>query len=125
MLRKRAKDDGSWPVEIRFNKEKALLKLTFDDGFKGEIPYELLRVESPSAETRGHGSETPLPPVGKKNVSVLSADPVGRYALRINFSDGHNTGLYSWPYLRELATDQKNRMKSYEKRMKDAGLSRD
>ncbi len=125
MFKKRPEDDGSWPLEIRFIKDQALLKISFDDNFEGEIPYELLRVDSPSAETRGHGGETPPPVAGKKNVSVTSADPVGRYALRINFSDGHNSGLYSWPYLKELATNQKPRMKAYQKRLKEYGLSRD
>lgn len=125
MLRKRPKDDGSWPTEIKFNKDSASVKVSFDDGFSGEIPYELLRIESPSAETRGHGGENPPPPTGKRNISVLSADPVGRYAIRINFSDGHNSGLYSWPYLRSLAQDQKPRMKAYIKRMKELELSRD
>lgn len=125
MLRKRPKEDGSWPTEIRFNKAKAIVAVTFDDGFSGEIPYELLRVESPSAETRGHGSETPPPVAGKKNVSVKSADPVGRYALRINFSDGHDSGLYSWPYLKELALNGKSRMKAYTKRLKEHKLSRE
>jgi DUF971 family protein len=77
--------------------------IAFDDGFEGEIPYARLRLESPSAETRGHGGERPPPPKGTDTVGVESADPVGRYAVRIRFTDGHDTGLYTWGFLRELA----------------------
>ncbi|WP_018997289.1 gamma-butyrobetaine hydroxylase-like domain-containing protein [Hirschia maritima] len=123
--KQRPSDDGSWPVEIRFNKAKAIVSLEYDDGFKGEIPYELLRVESPSAETRGHSGQTPVPVAGKKDVSVIGADPVGRYALRISFSDGHDSGLYSWPFLKDLSANQKSHMKAYQKRLKEHGLNRD
>lgn len=127
MRRGRPTDTASsaWPLEFRFNASERLLKVRYDDGFSGEIPFELLRVESPSAETRGHGGQTPPPPPGKKNVGVLGADPVGKYALRIRFDDGHDTGLFTWSYLRTLAQDPKNQMKNYLKRLKEAGLSRD
>ena len=78
---------AQWPEELRFNKARAELLIRFDDGGEGSIPYELLRVESPSAETKGHGSERPPPPANKRNVSVVGAEPVGRYALRIRFDD--------------------------------------
>tara|TARA_R100001126_G_C4863573_1_gene168853 strand:- start:329 stop:715 length:387 start_codon:yes stop_codon:yes gene_type:complete len=116
---------SAWPLELRFDKKQGKLKLAYDDGFKGDIPFELLRVESPSAETRGHGGEMPPPPAGKKSVGVTSAQPVGRYAVCIEFDDGHATGLYTWPYLRELAADAKPRMKAYLDRLAEAGLSRD
>ena len=83
---------SAWPLELRFDKKQGKLKLAYDDGFKGDIPFELLRVESPSAETRGHGGEMPPPPAGKKSVGVTSAQPVGRYAVCIEFDDGHATG---------------------------------
>lgn len=117
--------ETAWPEELRFNRDTARLKLAFDDGFKGEISYELLRVESPSAETRGHGADKPPPPAGKRTVSVERAEPVGRYAVRIVFSDGHNTGLYTWGYLRELAENAKAREKDYLAALDGAGLSRD
>ena len=74
----------------------------FDDGAKFDIPFELLRIESPSAENKGHGDQAPPPVKGKANVNVVRADPVGRYAVRIGFDDGHDTGLYSWDYLYDL-----------------------
>jgi len=114
-----------FPAELRFNKARAELLIRFDDGSEAAIPYELLRVESPSAETKGHGSETPPPPAKKRHVSVTGAEPVGRYALRIQFSDGHNTGLYTWAYLAELAAEKTSRMAAYLGRLKDAGLSRE
>ena len=113
-----------FPAELRFNKSRAELLIRFDDGSEGSIPYELLRVESPSAETKGHGNENPPPPARKQTVSVTGAEPVGRYALRIQFSDGHNTGLYTWAYLAELAAEKSSRMAAYLGRLKDAGLPR-
>jgi DUF971 family protein len=115
----------AWPLELRFNKARAELLIHFDDGTDATIPYELLRVESPSAETKGHGGDRPPPPTRKRHVSVLGADPVGRYALRIRFDDGHDTGLYTWPYLAELAEQKTSRMAAYLGRLKDLGLSRD
>ena len=114
-----------WPSELRFQKDRAQLLIRFDDGAELSIPYELLRVESPSAETKGHGSETPPPPARKRQVGVTGAEPVGRYALRIKFDDGHNTGLYTWSYLAELAGQKTSRMAAYLGRLKDLGLSRD
>lgn len=115
----------AWPSELRFQKDKAELLIRFDDGHEVTIPYELLRVESPSAETKGHGGQVPPPPVGKRHVGVTGAEPVGRYALRIQFTDGHNTGLYTWSYLRELGDQKVQRMAAYEKRLADHGLKRD
>lgn len=114
-----------FPTELRFNKARAELLIAFDDGSEAAIPYELLRVESPSAETRGHGSETPPPPAKKRHVTVTGAEPVGRYALRIQFSDGHNTGLYTWSYLAGLAAEKTSRMAAYLGRLKEFGLSRE
>ena len=114
-----------WPVDLRFNKARAELLIRFDDGADFTLPYELLRVESPSAETKGHGNENPPPPAKKRHVGVTGAEPVGRYALRIQFSDGHNTGLYTWAYLRELAERRDQRMSAYLARMKELGLSRE
>jgi len=115
---------AGWPLELRFNKARAELLIRFDDGTDGTIPYELLRVESPSAETKGHGNERPPPPVRKRHVSVISAEPVGRYALRIRFDDGHDTGLYTWPYLAELSLEKSTRMAAYLARLHELGLSR-
>ncbi|MBP9234387.1 MAG: DUF971 domain-containing protein [Hyphomonadaceae bacterium] len=114
-----------WPAELRFQKDRAELLIRFDDGHEAAIPYELLRVESPSAETKGHGGDRPPPPVKKRKVSVTGAEPVGRYALRIRFDDGHDTGLYTWPYLRQLGEEKTSRMAAYLGRLKELGLSRD
>jgi DUF971 family protein len=121
-----AADNGpAWPSELRFQKDKAELLIRFDDGHEVTIPYELLRVESPSAETKGHGGQAPPPPNRKRTVGVTGAEPVGRYALRIQFTDGHNTGLYTWSYLRELGDEKDARMDAYEKRLAEHGLKRD
>ena len=127
MLFRKAKEDqgDSWPLELKFVSGQSHLKISFDDGFSAEIPFELLRVESPSAENRGHGAENPPPPAGKRNVQVTGANPVGRYAVRIIFDDGHDSGLYTWPYLRSLASDKKSRMKAYLEKLSEHGLSRD
>ena len=114
-----------WPSELRFRIAEAELFIRFDDGHEASIPYELLRVESPSAETKGHGGDRPPPPVKKRKVSVLGAEPVGRYALRIRFDVGHDTGLYTWTYLRELGDEKTSRMAAYLGRLKELGLSRD
>lgn len=94
---------ASWPTALTFHKSERLLKVSFDDGADVSIPYKYLRGESPSAENKGHGNgpRPPQPPV-PDNISVESADPVGRYAVRIRFSDGHSTGIYTWDLLRKL-----------------------
>jgi DUF971 family protein len=114
-----------WPVELKFRKTEAQLHIRFDDGFEGSIPYELLRIESPSAETKGHGADRPPPPAKKRKVGVTGADPIGRYAVRIRFDDGHDTGLYTWAYLRELAEQKDARMTSYVAQMKKLGIPRE
>ena len=102
-----------WPTELRFQKGRAELLIRFDDGHEAAIPYELLRVESPSAETKGHGGDRPPPPAKKRTVGVLGAEPVGRYALRIRFDDGHDTGLYSWDLLYDLGRDKDEKLRIY------------
>lgn len=91
-----------WPVALEFRKSDQVLAITFDDGADYAIPYKLLREESPSAENKGHGGTPPPQPPVPGNINVEGADPIGRYAVRITFSDGHNTGLYTWGLLREL-----------------------
>lgn len=114
----------TWPTELRFRARSADLLVAFDDGFAAAIPYELLRIESPSAETKGHGAQRPPPHPGKRTVAVRDAEAVGRYAVRIRFSDGHDTGLYSWSLLRELAEQHAARMEAYIAEMTRLGLSR-
>jgi DUF971 family protein len=117
--------DASWPTELRFSRRTSQLTIAFDDGFRGSIPYELLRVESPSAETQGHGPTRPPPPAGKRGVRVLGAEPVGRYAVKLRFDDGHSSGLYTWAYIRELAEQREARMAGYLAALAANGLSRD
>ena len=114
----------AWPTRLAFRSAKKDLRIVFDDGAGFDIPFELLRVESPSAESRGHGAGPPPAIGGKKNVGVTEAVPVGRYAVRIVFDDGHRTGLYTWRFLYELGRDRKSRFQAYERRLKDAGLRR-
>ncbi len=103
-----------WPTDLVFDRAAKVLRIAFDDGVKFEIPFELLRVESPSAENKGHGGATTPPPVtGKANVGVVRAEPVGRYAVRIVFDDGHDTGLYAWDLLYELGRDRDARLALY------------
>jgi DUF971 family protein len=95
-----------WPTDLSFDRAGKLLRIGFDDEARFEIPFELLRVESPSAENKGHGGASKPPPVtGKANVGVVRAEPVGRYAVRIVFDDGHDSGLYTWDLLYELGRE--------------------
>lgn len=92
-----------WPTELRFSTNKRTLTVIFDDGFTSIIPYQTLRGESPSAENKGHGNgppppQAPIPP----DIGVVRAEPTGRYAVRIEFTDGHKTGLYTWELLKTL-----------------------
>jgi DUF971 family protein len=94
-----------WPSEIRLNPERDTLTVAFDDGARFELRAELLRVESPSAEVRNHGGPKTIV-MGKQHVTIETLEPVGNYAVRISFSDGHDTGLYSWPYLHQLGAEK-------------------
>jgi DUF971 family protein len=114
----------AWPTELVFDSSQKHLRITFDDGARFDIPFELLRAESPSAEVRGHGAG-PLPPVGGKlNVGVADATFVGRYAVRIVFDDGHDSGLFSWALLRDLGENRDARWAAHLARLAKAGLSR-
>ncbi len=106
-----------WPLALEFRNAARVLSIAFENGATFEIPFELLRVESPSAEARGHGGEHRPLVLGKANVGVRAAEPVGRYAVRIIFDDGHDTGLYSWDYLHELGANKLQRMSAYRARV--------
>ncbi len=115
---------ASWPSEIRLNPAKTALSIAFADGVSGSLPAELLRVMSPSAEVQGHSpAERKLVP-GKRDVSIRQIDPVGNYAIRLTFSDGHSTGLYSWPYLYDLVQRTDRIWEDYLNELASAGLSR-
>ncbi|MCB1550654.1 MAG: DUF971 domain-containing protein [Alphaproteobacteria bacterium] len=98
-----------WPTDLVYKKSERVLYVTYDTGEKFGLTAELLRVESPSAEVQGHHHSEKVHVTGKENVTILAVQPVGNYAVRLVFDDGHNTGLYSWAYLYELA--QKHRIK--------------
>ncbi len=112
------------PTEIRVDSQAKLLKIRFDDGAAFDLPAEYLRVESPSAEVQGHGGEKQIVP-GKLYVGIKDLEPVGHYAIRILFDDGHDTGLYSWAYLYELGRDRAEKWATYERALADKGLDRD
>lgn len=102
-----------WATDLVFDRAAKLLRISFDDGAAFEVPFELLRVESPSAENKGHGDKPPPPVTGKANVNVVRAEAVGRYAVRIVFDDGHDTGLYSWDLLYDLGRDKDRYLARY------------
>jgi DUF971 family protein len=112
------------PTEIRVHRRSREIALTYADGRSVRIPCELLRVFSPSAEVRGHGSEDRKLVTGKKYVNVESIERIGNYAIRIVFDDGHDTGIYSWDYLAELAAEQTQYWQRYLDDLKIANSSR-
>ena len=112
------------PTEIRLRKQSRLLSVTFDDGRAFELSFEYLRVSSPSAEVKGHGPGQEVLQTGKENVGVTGIEPVGHYAIRIDFDDGHNTGLYTWDYLYALGSEYESRWRDYLDRLKAAGYAR-
>lgn len=115
---------GTRPVTVRVHRAERVVDITFDDGAAYQLPAEFLRVESPSAEVQGHGGPKQLVP-GKVGVGITAVEPVGHYAIRICFDDGHDSGIYSWNYLRELGESQAALWKDYLQALQEAGLSRE
>jgi DUF971 family protein len=113
------------PTDIKLHQQSRVMEIAFDNGRRFELPYEYLRVYSPSAEVRGHGPGQEVLQIGKKNVGIAEIEPVGRYAVRPTFSDGHNTGIYSWDYLFMLGDKQGELWQQYLDDMKKAGASRE
>jgi DUF971 family protein len=103
----------SWPTELRLSKDKKILTVTFDSGEKFALPAEYLRIESPSAEVQGHRPEEKQIVTGKQNVAIMDIQPVGNYAVRLVFDDGHDSGLYSWDWLFGLGRDMPEKWSSY------------
>jgi DUF971 family protein len=114
-----------WPTEIRLTGDGRVLAVSFDHGSRVELAAEILRVESPSAEVQGHGPTERKLVAGKRNVRIVRIDPVGNYAVRLLFDDGHSTGIYSWPFLGDLGARQAEVMRDYEARLAEKGLDRD
>ena len=112
------------PVEIKLRSRSRLLCVAFDDGVGFELPFEYLRVHSPSAEVKGHGPGQEVLVLGKENVVIRAVEPVGQYAIKLVFDDGHDTGLYSWKYLYELGRDQEHNWARYLERKQQAAQPR-
>ncbi|MGE0230736.1 MAG: gamma-butyrobetaine hydroxylase-like domain-containing protein [Flavobacteriaceae bacterium] len=113
------------PTEIRLSRDRKTLTVSFEDGFTFAYPAELLRVESPSAEVRGHTPSQRKTIGGKRHVAITAVEPVGNYAIRIAFDDLHATGIYSWTFLRELAAGHDRVWAAYLEALKQKGLSRE
>jgi len=112
------------PTEIKLHQKSRVMEIAFDDGRTFRLPYEYLRVYSPSAEVRGHGPGQEVLQIGKREVEIRSLEPVGSYAVQPTFSDGHATGIYSWDYLYELGVEQEDNWATYLRRLEAAGNSR-
>jgi DUF971 family protein len=115
---------SAWPTELRLDPSKTALKVTFDSGEQFALSAEYLRVESPSAEVQGHTASQKQIVGGKRGVKISGVEPVGNYAVRILFDDGHDTGLYSWDYLHELGRDQNKKWAAYLRALAANGLDR-
>ena len=115
----------AWPVEIRLVKDRRALHVTFEDGNTFTLSAELLRVTSPSAEVQGHSEAQRKTVGGKRNVTILSIDPVGNYAVRLGFDDMHSTGIYSWAFLNDLGVNAERRFRDYLDDLQAKGLDRD
>ena len=113
------------PTEIKLHQKSRVLEIAFDDGKSFRLPYEFLRVYSPSAEVRGHGPGQEVLQTGKQSIEIRSMEAVGSYAVQPLFSDGHGTGIYSWDYLYELGQNQEKMWADYLNRLKAAGASRE
>ena len=114
-----------FPKEIKLHQKSRLMEIAFSDGRSFRLPYEFLRVHSPSAEVRGHGPGQEVLQTGKRLVELRSLEPVGSYAVQPLFSDGHGTGIYSWEYLYELGENQEKMWAQYLEKLAAAGASRD
>lgn len=114
-----------WPTEIRLTGDKRTLRVAFEDGGRFDLPAEYLRVSSPSAEVQGHSPAERKVIGGKREVAILSVEPVGNYAVKLHFDDMHDTGIYGWGYLYDLGREYRNRWQTYLKELDERGLTRD
>lgn len=113
--------DKPFPTEIKLHRASRVLELRFDDGCRFELPCELLRVYSPSADVRGHGPATAVLQTDKEEVGITAIEPVGHYAVKLIFDDGHDTGLYSWDYLYDLGLRKEEHWANYLAALQRAG----
>lgn len=114
-----------WPLEVKLRQAENLIEISFDDDAMFRLSAEFLRVHSPSAEVKGHGPGQEVTVAGKRGVAITRLDPVGNYALRIHFDDGHDTGLYTWAYFHEMGRTQEKLWADYLAKLAAQGLSRD
>ena len=113
------------PTDITVHNQSRVLEVAFSDGAQFRIPFELMRIYSPSAEVQGHGPGQEVLQTGKRQVDLVGLEPIGNYAVQPRFSDGHDTGLFSWDYLYFLGSEQDKLWADYEQRLKQAGVERD
>jgi DUF971 family protein len=113
------------PVNVVLHTASRVLELEYDDGARFRLPFEFLRVHSPSAEVRGHGPGQETLQVGKRDVAIVALQPVGHYAIQPEFSDGHTSGIFAWDYLYDLGVNQERLWADYVQRLEAAGASRD
>jgi DUF971 family protein len=114
-----------WPTELRISKDRQQLTVRFSDETAYALSAELLRVRSPSAEVKGHGPGQEVTVPGKRTVTIIEVIPTGNYAVRIGFDDGHQTGIYTWAYLKELGEKGAEIFAAYEQELADKGMNRD
>src|SRR5688500_16456746 len=119
------RSDTPSPESITLHGQSRVLEIGFADGSVFRIPFELMRVYSPSAEVQGHGPGQDVLQTGKRDVDIVSLEPVGNYAVKPTFSDGHESGIYSWDYLYFLGSQQGELWQDYERRLQEAGADRD
>jgi DUF971 family protein len=117
--------DARWPTELRLSKDRRTLSVAFDDGARFDLPAELLRVLSPSAEVQGHSAAERKTVGGKRNVMILSVDAVGNYAVKLGFDDMHASGIYSWDFLYDLGANAERKFQDYCDDLAAKGLDRD
>lgn len=113
------------PTALTVHQNSRVLEITFDDGCTFRIPFELMRVYSPSAEVQGHGPGQEVLQTGKRNVGIDAIEMVGHYAVQPRFSDGHDSGIFTWELLYRLGADEAGHWARYEQRLKEAGVERD
>ena len=113
------------PTDITVHNQSRVLEVAFSDGARFRIPFELMRIYSPSAEVQGHGPGQEVLQTGKRDVDLVGLEPIGNYAVQPTFSDGHDTGIFSWDYLYFLGSEQAELWRKYEARLAQAGVSRD
>ena len=124
-MRSDVSTEAPWPSELRVDAARQTLTIRFDSGEQFALPAEYLRVESPSAEVQGHSAAQKQIVAGKRHVRIDTLEPIGNYATRIRFDDGHDTGLYSWDYLRALGREQKSRWETYLSALRRTGGKRE